>query len=328
MQPQSPQPRAPAEPQPTVTPLPVPEYTELVTIRQTAGEPGDYDVTIVFRHPIQASGMDGRIPLAEERDGDSGLRIPGPITATLRLEGLPDLVIYLATNSTGRLAKAASTVAASTAGEAVSLVQNHLGVYLSRLCFESDAPITIDQVQAVEVSTRHITQHVVVRGRTRTVNAMPEIRVESPFFRAAFSVYREGLNSTNPYYSLLCFYRVIEGCQQYLSLVAPLIKNRGMAPTSEPLIVEDLDGISQDFPSWIGKRCNAVSQALLKDFRVPVAHGLSVAETLHAADQVDQESKYWKAVPVARQIARKSITQTMTMRKKLGTGIVSELGET
>jgi hypothetical protein len=58
-----------------------------------------------------------------------------------------------------------------------------------------------------------------------------------------------------------------------------------------------------------------------------VAHGLTLDETLHAADQVDQETRYWKAVPVARQVARKLFEQASRARTRLGAGLIRELGE-
>ena len=198
---------------------------------------------------------------------------------------------------------------------------------LSRLCFEIDAPVAIEQIEIREVATNTITQYVIVRGQTRGFASFPEVRVAGPFLRAAFSIYREGLNTTNPYYGLLCFYRVAAGCQQYIGHVNLVRKSRGLAPLRESLIFEDLDGVGADFTDWIGKSCDQVAQILYKEYRVPAAHGLRIDELLLAADQIDQESKFWRAVPAARQIARKLLSRAYRARGTLEDGPISELHE-
>jgi hypothetical protein len=180
----------------------------------------------------------------------------------------------------------------------------------------------------VERSTGSRDAHLVFRGQTRRIAEFPEkLSVPSAFFRAAHAIYREGLNSVNPYYALLCFYRVIEGCAHFTGKARLLARRSGLDVSDERLVLEDIDDIGQDFPNWIGKTCQWVAGELYRAYRVPVAHGLTMGEVLHAADQVDQEGKYWKAVPIARQVARKLLFQSARARERLGADPIQELDE-
>ena len=313
----------------TLVPVRVPEQTEMVTVRVgDRGDAGEYEVTIVFRHPVGAAGWAGRVPQAAELAGDSGMGIPAPTTFRLPLaESASVLTIDLIPNMNGRLGKAFSRIVAASPGEAVSLVQNHLGALLSRLCFELDAPVVVLQVDAKEVKTGTVTQHVIVRGQTHHFSTFPHVKVAPAFLRAALSIYREGLGSISPYYSLLCFYRVAEASSHYCTRVAKLRIQRGLDPSHERPILEDLDNIAADFPDFIGRSCSQIIDVIRKQYRVPVAHGLSLNETLLAADQVDQESDYWRAVPVARQVARKFLQLALQLRDALGDAPIHDLGE-
>lgn len=318
-----------AESQPRLVAVPIPIHTELVTVRAGVhGGNGEYEVSIVFRHPIHASGVEGRVPLADEKEGDSGIGIPEPTTFRLPIIDYPhELTINLVPNAAGRLGKATSRLTAESPGKAASLVQNHLGVLLSRLCFEIDAPAAVAQVDTREVATGILTQFVILRGQTRGFRTFPEIKVTGAFLRAAFSLYREGLNSTNPYYSLLCFYRVASGCNQYYGRVNALRRARGLDPRAEQCTFEDIDGVAIDFPDWIGRSCGYVTDELTRKYRVPVAHGLGVDDVLLAADQVDQESAFWKVVPAARQVARKLLSRAKSARDALEDAPIAELGD-
>jgi hypothetical protein len=310
-----------------------PLYTQLATAhfrdggRSEEGSTAEYEVTIVFRHPVQAPGIDDTLHKADELDGDSGIGIPGKTEVVVTTGDQPprELRVLLVPNGDGRLSKAVSKLHAKNFGDARSTVFSHLGPLLSRLAFEADAPLDVLQVDATEIATGDHDRAAVLRGQTRRFVAYPEIKVPPPFFRAAFGIYREGLNSTNPFYALLCFYRVAEGVIAYRARQSSYAVAHGVDPTRPTAVVEDLDEISKDFPDVVGWKCSRASTWLGMNYRVPVAHGLEGA--LHEADDMKERDRYWRAVPLARQVAHKLLEVEWQFRQKLGLAAIAELDD-
>ncbi len=308
-----------------------PLYTQLATAhfrsggRGQEGEPGTYEVVIVFRHLVQAAGVDDTLRRAAELEGDSGMGIPGPVEFAVTTGDVPprEVRVRVQPNAAGRVAKAVSSLEARNFGDARSTVYSHIGPLLSRLAFEADAPIDVLHVDVTALATGDHDRSAVMRGRTRRFLAFPEMRVPPPFFRAAFGIYREGLNSTNPFYALLCFYRVAEGAINCSTRQSKYAAAHGIDPSRTAPVVEDVDEISGDFPEVIGWKCTRATVWLSVNYRVPVAHGLE--GVLHAPDEMFQRDRYWRAVPLARQVAHKLVAAEWEFRQKLGLGTIAEL---
>jgi hypothetical protein len=181
-----------------------------------------------------------------------------------------------------------------------------------------------------ELSTNRQERSVVLRGQTRTFVGFPKLHVGPPFFRAAFGVYREGLNSVSPFYALLCFYRVIEGSRAYGARQGAYARQRGIEHDGVRDVVEDIDDLGKDFPEWIGRTCGWAAEQLYKEYRLAVAHGpygLGAEAELHDPDQLLSEDRYWRAVPMARQVARKLLLREWRLREKIGLGHIRELDD-
>src|SRR5437867_4877487 len=102
-----------------------PLYTELLglqlgSVPHGLGAPGLYEVTIVFRHPIQAAGQDDALVAVSEKEGDSGIGIPRPISLGMPTPEVPTgrFKLDLIPNKEGRLGKARATVPAQHLGHA------------------------------------------------------------------------------------------------------------------------------------------------------------------------------------------------------------------
>ena len=309
-----------------------PLYTQLATVnlrgdgRGPDGTPGEYEVTILFRHPIQPSGVDDKLPDAADEPGDSGIGIPGAVTLLITTGDKParEVRVELRLNDSRRLAKAVSRLRAKTFGDARSTVASHVGPLLSRLVFESDGPIEIAQIDAVELGTGDKDLATVMRGRTRRFEGgFPEVRVAPPFFRSAFGIYREGLNSTNPFYALLCFFRIAEGALAYGSRQTAYAVAHDIDPTKPTPVVENIDDIANDFPHVVGWKCNRAAAWIEKEYRLAVAHGLN--KVLHAPDELLERDRFWRVVPLARQVARKILEVEWQVRQRIGIDTIDEL---
>lgn len=288
-----------------------------------------YRVRVVFRHPVQAAGFDDdgvRTPIFE---GDSGLRIPaGDIRVALEepeVEG-GELRIALLPNDEGNLAQAVAELVVDGSIAARRVVTTHLGAILARLTFETDAPIAVHLVEVTAIDTNQAATSLLYRGEDVELTKWPEWAHHAPaFFRNAYAVYREGVNSTNAYWALLCFVRVAEGALVFRARAVDLMKQRGMDLTRPPLVLEDDPLIVPPWRESIGKRAGAVVDRLKHDLRVPAAHGVSPAGPMQAADQLGVENRYWLGRPVAQQIARSLLRESLELREVLGVESVPEL---
>lgn len=109
------------------------------------------------------------------------------------------------------------------------ILTTHLGAILARLAFETDALVALHWIEVVAVSTGHTERGFIYRGDDSVLERWPAWKHHEPdFFRNAYAVYRDGLNSVNPFWSVLCFIRVIEGARAYRAKAMNLAKDRGL----------------------------------------------------------------------------------------------------
>lgn len=309
-----------------------PARMTIVTIADRGNNEGRraaYRVTVVFRHPVQAAGFDDDGVRAPTLEGDSGLRIPADDTQIVleepEVEG-GELRIALRRNGNGRLAQAVAELVVDGSLAARRIVTTHLGAILARLTFETDAPIAVHVVEVTAIDTKQTETGLLYRGADVELTKWPDWAHHAPaFFRNAYAVYREGVNSTNAYWAVLCFVRVAEGALVFRARATSLMKARGMDLARPPLLLEDDALIVPPWRESIGKRAGAVVDKLKHDLRVPAAHGVSPAEPMQAADQLGVENRYWLGRPVAQQIARTLLRETLELREILGVEPIPEL---
>lgn len=288
-----------------------------------------YRVTLVFRHPVQAAGFDDEQLKSVSTQGDSGLRIPAAsaifVAQEPQVEG-GELRISLEANEKGNLGRAVAEVTVAGAHLARRIVTVHTGAVLARLTFETDAPIVLHWIEVVALSTGHTERGFLYRGEDAKLERWPNWKHhETDFFRNAHAVYREGVNSTNGFWSVLCFIRVIEGVRRYRGVAMKLVKQRGIDVSRPRLQLKDDPIIVAPFREWVGKSLMWVADKLHDEFRVPIAHGVLPDEPMQAADQIGVESRHWLARPVAQQVARALLRDAREIRDLLGPDPIPEL---
>jgi hypothetical protein len=225
------------------------------------------------------------------------------------------------------LASAVAEITADSAHVARRIVTVHLGAVLARLAFENDALIAMRSVSVTRLSTNQNETGFLYSGPSVELTSWPDWQHHSSdYFRAAFAVYREGLNSTNAYWAVLCFIRVIEGARKYAAKLAGVARTRGIDLRRDRVRLDDASEIHRPFRAWVGKTAGDIAE-LLAPYRNPTAHGLDPDLPLQAADQIGVENRYWLLRPVAHQIARKLLKDAMGLRAQLGGAHEHELDD-
>jgi hypothetical protein len=285
-----------------------------------------------FRHPADAAGFDDASFNRRAREGDSGLVIPaGPMTIVIEQPEVDggELRITLHPNAAGRLSHASAELTSEDIFTAKGIVSANVGAYLSRLAFETGAQVVLHWVETTDLNTGYSDVAFLFRGTGTRIASWPGwTRHPNDFFRAAFAVYREGLNSTSAYWALVCFYRVIHGAKQYAARQSAYARTKGTTPERPKAVLVADPMIGSPFEDWIGRSASHVAALLNAQYRVPVVHGVNPEEPVQAADQINIENRYWLARPVAQQLARTLLQIEWDFRTRLGAAHIPELDET
>jgi hypothetical protein len=107
--------------------------------------------------------------------------------------------------------------------------------------------------------------------------------------RVMLSAYREALNSTNPFYRFLCFFRVAEGCHElHNKRVNAKLQAGKIDPTTMekgPRIPSSIESLPAEyrqdhvsFEPYLGSKFTTVINRFRQDMRHAIAHLSPVAE--------------------------------------------------
>jgi hypothetical protein len=294
-------------------------------------ERGAYRVTVVFRHPVQAAGFDAHLLKDLPAMGDSGLRVPaGPSRFVIeddQVEGREFRIAFEA-NKYGRLGRVVSELTVDGAPLARRVVTSHLGAILARLAFENDSLVEFQSIETVDVATGKAERGFTQRGEDVVLEAWPAwAHHESAFFRNAYAAYREALVSTDPYWAVLCFIRLIEGVRVWRTRAMALASQRHLPLTRPDLVLVPDPLIVEPYREWVGKKASWVADKLHHDYRLPLAHGVTPDNPMLASDQLGVEGRHWAVRPVAHQIARRLLQDARDIRALFGDGQVPEVDD-
>ena len=136
--------------------------------------------------------------------------------------------------------------------------------------------------------------------------------LSQPEFRTVFAAYREATNTTNVFYQLLCFYKVIEGVKKIRAKRKKDTLDAGLVyrePSNEqiPSPEENL-GISNEylrdyFRPYLGQKFTKVLDEFSRVLRNAVAHLDPEGDSL-IADEFDDIAQCERAVPVIRYVSK------------------------
>ena len=88
----------------------------------------------------------------------------------------------------------------------------------------------------------------------------------------ALRLFREAISSSNPYYRVLCLYRVREVLERVRGANDHALLRRGVTPVRPKRRVPDNDITRALLPELIGKRLGDFLEHVRKAYRIPVAH--------------------------------------------------------
>jgi hypothetical protein len=210
-------------------------------------------------------------------------------------------------NHNGQLGSIVIELIAEELLHAQSLAHDIIMPILSWFSYRHDVALDVAGWHTLEKETNASRFVFGVLGKSHTLDRKLNIIV-NPEYRQALSSYREGLNSTNVFFQLLCFYKVVEWVRARRRLRQGEIR---LLPTERmPDTLEDLGDLGpleqQEFSRLLGKDSQSVYHSYEMTMRDAIAH-LNPKKASLLADNFSDYSRCSKAVPVIRYISRRML---------------------
>jgi len=215
--------------------------------------------------------------------------------------------IHFRPNSHGRLAYAEMRVTAPNFREAESFAFDLVSPLLSRWSFEHDAAIDVVAHVITEDMTQSVRLHTGVIGQTKMMADCGML--SSPELRMLLSPYRDGIGSTNVFFQVLSFYKVIEGVFHLRHRRMSAAKAAGQSNTRQeherfPCNAEAFPEFDRGaFSRFLGNRFTAVRDHLKPLYRHAIAH-LDPNQNVLVADRYADTSSCIEILPVLRYMAK------------------------
>ena len=282
--------------------------------RFVSGSPGKYNVVFTLQTPGHPEKRQEEITCEEGLEGDSYVQMPVAAKgAKFQMEySEPDtkvqLKYYLEKNASSRMSKVRITdLQANDFYHAEQIAFKFITPFLSTLSFEYDVPVQIAQVDSVENSTGNRRMSYVC---PYPVKGMEELSfgVDDPEKYGLVAIYREGLNSNSPFYSFLCFFKIIEAVYNRRARIAQTSEGKANLRRSGEVVPDDAELRDVFAPAAIGKRFKWVSDKVLRPKRDEIAHALVEKQkpTLKfSSDNLSQVNEVFELGQLSRFIARK-----------------------
>lgn len=287
--------------------------TSKATVPRTpAGEKGTYRVTFILGIPGK-QGFFEDVDFAQFMESGESLLAPPPgqaVRAQIFNETEQQEVQFIP-NSRGVLAKAVLGFQAKSFQHARAIAYDLVTSILSRWSFRYDVAIEIVGHEIIEEATEVMNYSTGVVGQIMPMTPGDQGQ-SKPEHREVLSAYREGVNATNVFYKLLCFWRVIEGARWLRGLRRARLRANGRTfqnPPNEriPLALNVISVLDEDereaFRPYLGDKFTKVLDDLRPVLRNAAAH-LEPEQVHLVADKAEDITKCEQAIPVVRYIAR------------------------
>lgn len=281
--------------------------------RSPEGSPGSYIITFLLSIPGKEQFRDELDLNKLIQSGDSLLLLPQEV-AQVQITLFNDketVLVTIVKNDHGALARAQLQLFGSNFVEAETNAYNIVMPLLSRLSYLHDVAIDITGYQVIEEQTGSQKWMVGLIGKAKAFE-FNIADVSKPPYRTVFSAYREALNATNPFYRLLCFYRVIEGVKKLRTQRRATALRAGdeyREPPDEriPSAESDCGGsdpvVLDSFKPYLGKKFTWVLNQMRSLLRNAVAHLDPEGDTLDA-DKYEDIATCEQGLPVLKYISR------------------------
>lgn len=275
------------------------------------GAPGVYAATCMLSVPGHEA-FRGDVDVKELLlSGDSLLKVaPSVRSARFDVEEIsgPGAIELTAhPNVHARIGSLTFRFQATSFEDARAQAYNQVSSLLSWLAYRYNVALEIGAWQLVEESTQSTEWQVGLLGQERPL----EVRngISKVPYRRALAAYREGLNTTGPFYAALCFYKVVTyagGLRRHRRASA-LSSIRD--PADERFPTDVADGLyAGEFGEFLaiyaGRSFGDVRDDLRETVRNALAHLEIDNDDAISADRYEDVQRCERAVPVLRHMAR------------------------
>ncbi len=299
----------------------------------STGLPGYYTVTFLLSIPGKEQYYDALDVSDLLEKGNSLLVVPSPVAqvkARISNEHQSHEVMF-SVNTQGALAKVQMRLFAENILEALKGTFDLVTANLSWWSYHHDVALDIAGYHVLEEQTQSYKLVVGLIGKTKAmdVNIFNTAALSEPKYRPLFSAYREGMNASNPFYQLLCFYKVALGTQELRKQRRKATLDAGeqyQEPQGEciPGRVEDLGATYQEsldaFRPYLGQKFTKVLDQLRGSLRNAIAHldPTEVTGKSLSADKFEDIVMCEQAIPVVRYVSRVLLRNEVQADPKVG----------
>ena len=297
--------------------------------RSPHGSLGIYKVTFVLLVPGKNVFHEDLNLEKIMSSGESLLQLPPGVHLKATLSNENDSAeILFRSNSKGQIAFAETRIQAQNFVGAQQIAYDLVAPQLSYWSFLYDVAIDIAGYEVLEEATLSRRYAFGVLGRLKPFDKAIE-GLSTPTYRRFFSAYREGMNSTNPFYQALSFYKVAEGVKAerirkarrnhtYKKGDTPAHDNERFPKTFEELRFGDDDSRQRiydeltkaSFEPYLGQDFESVLKRLEELVRNAIAH-LSQLDAVLDADRFNDVSVCFRAIPVMRYVAHQMLANDL-----------------
>lgn len=266
--------------------------------------------------------------------GDSLLIVPSPVAqikATMFNDHQSQEVIFFL-NAQGALAKGQMRLYSANFIGAEREAFDLIMASLSWWSYHHDVALDIAGYHVLEEQTQSHRVVVGLVGKTKIwdMNITNTAAMSEPKFRPLFAAYREGANASNPFYKLLCFYKVALGAKALRDQRRKALLDAGgkyQEPQGEyiPDALENLETAYQEshdvFRPYLGQKFTKVLNQLRGSLRNAIAHldPTSATGNSLSADTFDDIIMCEQALPVMRYISRTMLRNEVLADPKIAT---------
>lgn len=159
---------------------------------------------------------------------------------------IPESLIRLDVNEKRQVSMASAEISAISANEARQRFLTALSRYLDRMSYLAGIPTHVALV--VVRDTMHEVQYFSFISPPRDTSIEPGDETLSADMQPVYALYREAMNSSSPYYRVLCFHKIMEG------LLGPLrvsLRKRAKLASLDLPNIKDRAPDHPDFPQGL-----------------------------------------------------------------------------
>lgn len=130
--------------------------------------------------------------------------------------------------------------------------------------------------------------------------------------------YREGITTTNDFYSFLCFWKSFEGAEYIRRKLDRYVHQELITDLPQrELNIPDVPDVSERFPNFVGKRIGYVREQFRNTRRNAIAHLDIGSGTFASTHSLEELTEIRKALPVMWLVTKIAINNELTMYKTL-----------